>query len=636
MSTVSVGGGGTTNGIPNPVTVSTGFNSGLPIDQLVSEITQIDGEPITQLQQNEQTLQTKQSVYAQVQSYVQSLETSIQALTTRDVATGASIFDNMATTTSNSSIATATASNTAAAQNITLEVQKLPSLTVATSTDDVGAFSDSTTVDQLGITAGNFTIYDNGTPHTIAVSSGESIGQVLTNISTAVPDIPSQPTISDGKIDLGYNTGQQIVLGSGGDSSNFLSITHLLTGVNTDNGTSGNIVASQRNSTLDRNQTLSSAAANTATAITDGTFTINGVSFDTTGKTMNDIIDAINNSSANVTASYNDGNGAFSLTSKNPGSTYISMADGTGNFLTAMNLISPTSSTASQSLGQNAQFVLNGTTMYAASTNVDETVTGLTGVTLNLASASPGTTVTIGVQPDTSGIVNAVQTVVNNYNTAITYIDQQTNAQNNMPLAGDSSIIDLRNQIRSLFTTEVGALANTPYDSLQMVGISTGAVGSTAGTATPQLTFDATQLTAALAANATTVKQLFIAQDLGTGTAQDNGFDGVFTQLDHLMTDQPYTDASGNTAYGALYAGTDSTNAGLFAAFQNSSANQITQMNQDISDMQDRLNTKETDLRNQFLAMDQLVGQYKSQGDALTSLVNQMNSNSSSSSSSSA
>lgn len=622
-------------GVSSPVTVSTGFNSGLPIDQLVSEITAIDGQPITQLQQKETTIQTQQVVYNQVQNYVRSLETAIQALTNRNVATGASIFDNMATTSSNSSVVTATASNTAASQNITLEVQKLPSFTVAASTAGVGAFNAGTTVDQLGITPGNFTIYANGTPYTIAVSSGESIGQVLTNINTAVPDgaISADPTIIDGKIDIAYQPGQQIVLGSGGDSSNFLAMTNLLTGVNDTTG--GHITAARRNTTLDRNQVLSSTAANLATPLTDGTFTINGVSFDTTGKTMNDIIDEINTSAANVTANYNPGNNTFSLTAKSTGSTYISMADGTSNFLTAMNLISGSSVTTSQKLGQNAQFVLNGTTMYSATTTVDETVSGLTGVTLNLASASPGTQVTIGVQPDMSGVVTAVQSVISSYNTAISYIDKQTNAQNNMPLAGDTSIINLRNQIRNLFTKAVSSLGGTAYDSLQMVGISTGSVGSTAGTATPQLQLDSSKLSAALGADLNSVKRLFIARDLGgvlDGSARDDGFDGIFTQLDHLLTDQTFTDAGGNTAHGALYTGSGQNDSGLFAAFQTSTAAQISQMNQQISDMKDRLSTKETNLRNQFLAMDQLVGKYKSQSSALTNLINQLSAKSSSSS----
>jgi flagellar hook-associated protein 2 len=631
MSSVSSS-SSSSSGLSQPVTISTGFNSGLPIDDIVTQLIAVEQKPITLLQQKEDKIKLQQTSYTQVQTYMQTLLTSIKALTNRDVATGATIFDNMTTTSSKTDIATATASNTAASQNITLEVKKLPSLTTATSTAGVGAFNNSTTIEQLGITPGFFTMYANGSPYTVNVVAGETMGDIMNTMHANAPSgISADPTIVDGKISITYDPGAQIALGTGGDTSNFLAITNLLTGVN--DTTTNTITASQRNSTLDRNKVLSSAAANLATPLVDGTFLINGVTFDTTGKTMNDMIDAINTSSANVTASYNKGNNTFQLASKNTGSSYISMSDQGGNFLTAMKLISPGNTTASQTLGQNAQFVLNGQTMYSATTTVDETVSGLTGVTLNLVSASPGTTVNISVKSDTNAIVDAVKTAVNNYNTAIAYIDKQTDAQNKMPLAGQSGIINLRNQIRSMFTSQIGALAGNNYDSLQQIGISTGAVGSSAGKATAQLTFDSTKLTAALADNATTVKKLFIAQDLGgaqNNTPQDNGFNGVFTQIKNLLSDQTYTDSNGNTAYGALYLGTSDSNRGLFSAYKTSSDKQIALIDKSISDMQARLEKKKTDLRNRFLAMDKLVGQYQSQSSALTGLINQLNKSNSS------
>jgi len=595
----------------------------------------VDQQPVTALQDKVTTVTKQESLYAQAQSYAQALLSSINVLTKRDVATNASIFDNMTAASTNTTIATASATNAAVAQNITLEVKKLPSMTAATSTGGVGAFSNSTTVEQLGITAGNFTIYANGTPYTIGVSAGETIGAVLAAMNANVPDavISSDPTIVDGKINLSYQTGAQVVLGSGGDSSNFLAMTNLLTGINTDDTVTGTIVASQRNTTLDRNQILSTAAAGLATPLTNGTFTINNISFNTTGKTMNDMIDAINTSVANVTASYNKGNNTFQLTSKATGSSYIALADGTSNFLTAMKIIAPGDTTSSQVAGQNAQFVLNGTTMYAATTSVDETVTGLTGVTLNLNQATPGTQLQITVQKDTAGVVNAVKDVVAKYNTAITFIDQQTNAQNKMPLAGENALKNLRNQIRSLFTAQVSGLAGNNYDSLQQVGITTGAVGSSAGTASPTLVFDSTKLTTALATDPTTVRKLFIGRDLGgaqNNTAADDQMNGAFTQLQNLLSDQTYTDSSGNTAYGALYSGTSDSNRGLFAAYKTSADKRIADLNKSITRMQDRLTSKQASLRAQFLAMDKLVGQYQSQGNALTGLINQLSANNSS------
>ena len=632
MSSVSVSGGtSTNNGLSTPLTVSTGFNSGLPIDDIVSKLIAVEQQPIDDMKTKQTTIKNQQSVYSQAQSLVRNLLTSIKTLTARDVATNATIFDNMAASSTNTSIATATTTNAAAAQTINLEVQKLPSLTLASSTGAIGAFNNSTTVDQMGITAGNFTVYANGNPYTITVAAGETMGAIFANINSLVPDgaISADPTISNGKVNIAYQPGANIVLGSGADTSNFLAITNLRTGI--DDG-AGNITASQRNTTVDRNQMMAIPAAHLATPVTDGTFSINGVSFNTTGLTINDMIDQINTSAAGVTASYNKGNDTFQLASKNTGSTYIAMANGTSNFLTAMNLISGGGdTTTSQKLGQNAQFLVNGTTMYSATTSVDETVTGLTGVTLNLNQASVGTTVQINVQKDTASVIKAVTDVISKYNTAITYIDQQSNAQNKMPLAGQNGIKNLRNQIRSMFTAQVSSLASTGYDSLQQIGITTGSIGSSAGTATPQLQFDSTKLTAALAADPASIKNLFVARNLGgaqNGTPADDGFNGTFTQLQNLLSDQTYTDSFGATAYGALYAGTDDSNRGLFSAYQTSSQSRIDQMNKSITDAQARLATKQANLRAQYLAMDQLVGQYQSQGTALNSLITQLSANS--------
>ncbi len=631
MSSVSVSGGtSTNNGLTTPLTVSTGFNSGLPIDDIVSKLIAVEQQPITDMQNKQSDIKTQKGLYAQAQTLVQNLLTSIKTMTARDVATNATIFDNMTATSTNTTVATATATNSAAAQTISLEVQKLPSLTVSNSTGAIGSFNTATTVDQLGISAGNFTVYANGSPYTVTVSAGETMSAVFADINGLVADaaISADPTITNGKVNIAYQPGANIVLGSGGDTSNFLSITNLLTGINDG---AGNITASQRNTTVDRNQMMSIAAAHLATPVTDGTFTINGVSFNTTGLTINDMIDQINTSAAGVTASYNKGNDTFQLASKNTGSTYISMADGTSNFLTAMKLISGGDTTTSQKLGQNAQFVVNGTTMYAATTSVDETVTGLTGVTLNLNQASVGTTVQINVQKDTASVINAVKDVITKYNSAISFIDQQTNAQNKMPLAGQTGLKNLRNQIRSMFTAQVGSLASTGLDSLQQVGITTGAVGSSAGTATPQLQLDSTKLTAALASNPATIKKLFVARDLGgaqNGTSADDGFNGTFTQLQNLLSDQTYTDSFGATAYGALYSGTDDSNRGLFSAYQTSAQKRIDTLNKSITDAQARLATKQANLRAQYLAMDQLVGQYQSQSTALSGLISQLSANS--------
>lgn len=607
-----------------------GFNSGLPVDDIIAKLIAVEHKPIDLMTDKKDTLTKKQNTFSLVQGKVNDLLSSIKKLTARNV-DGTSIFDSMTGTSSNKDIATASVTGQASPQSLTLEVKTLPSQTTATSTAGVGKFDNTTTLDQLGITAGSFTIFANGAPQVITVATTDTMGDVFSAINAAVSDtvISADPTIVDGKVQFTYNgaPANKVTFGAGGDTSNFLSITNLLTAV--DNG-AGVITASQRNTTIDRNQPLSSGAANLATAVTDGTFSINGVSFNTTGKTLNDIIYDINNSAANVTASFNKGTNSFQLVSKATGSSMITLSEGTGNFLSAMKLVSGADTTSSQVAGKNAEFVLNGTTMYATSTTVDETVTGLTGVTLSLKQAQPGTSIQISIQKDVDGLETAIKDVIEKYNAAITYIDQQTDAKNKALLAGESRLKNLRTQIRGLFTSQVSALSSTGYDSLQQAGISTGAIGSSAGNATPKLQFDSAKFKEAIAKDAASVRKLFIGQNLGgalDGTTNDDNLEGAFTQIHHLLADQLYTDANGNSAYGALYSGTSDNDKGMFAAYQASAQKRINDLNTSIQKAEDRLTTREKTLRQQFLAMDTLVGQYQSQSSALNGLISQLNAN---------
>jgi flagellar capping protein FliD len=219
-----------------------------------------------------------------------------------------------------------------------------------------------------------------------------------------------------------------------------------------------------------------------------------------------------------------------------------------------------------------------------------------------------------------------VQDVVTSYNAAISLMDTATDAQNGGILAGDNKITSLRNQIRSMFTSQVAGLSSTAYDSVQQVGIGTAATVA-GGQATPNISVDTVKLTAALIADPAKVKQLFIAQDLpGTTSSNDDGMDGIFTQMGHLLSDKTYTTSTGTTAYGALYSGGDG-NSGIFPQYQTTAAARIKALDDSITAAQDRMTQKQATLQQQFTAMDQLIGQYQSQGSAITGLINQLNAN---------
>src|SRR5208337_3567985 len=115
--------------------------------------------------------------------------------------------------------------------------------------------------------------------------------------------------------------------------------------------------------------------------------------------------------------------------------------------------------------GTNADISINGIP-YASTTN---TVTGaIPDVTLNLATALPGTPVTITVGPDTTAITNAINNFVLEYNTVIGDINTQftVNAATNTegPLGADTYLRNLQSSL----------LADAGYQTTDPTSISSG------------------------------------------------------------------------------------------------------------------------------------------------------------------
>jgi flagellar hook-associated protein 2 len=160
----------------------------------------------------------------------------------------------------------------------------------------------------------------------------------------------------------------------------------------------------------------------------------------TTNTTLNDLATSINGMNLGVTASVvTDSSGArLSIVSGNSGAAnnFTISNDTTINFTQA-------------TVGQDASLTVDGIPIDSAS----NTVSGaLSGVTLNLLSASPGTSVNIAVQPDTDDASTAVSNFVSAYNTVVGDVNAQyAVGANNLegPLAGDNTVSLLQSDLLS-------------------------------------------------------------------------------------------------------------------------------------------------------------------------------------------
>jgi flagellar hook-associated protein 2 len=186
------------------------------------------------------------------------------------------------------------------------------------------------------------------------------------------------------------------------------------------------------------------------------------VTVNSTNNTLDGIASAINGQNLGVTASVvNDATGArLAIVSNTTGAA--------GNITIANNTTGLTFNQAGT--GANASLVVDGIPISSTS----NTVTGvIAGVTLNLASAAPGSVVNVSVSPDTNQaessinqFVTAWNKVINDLNSQFTVASDGSGAQ---PLESDSTVRNLQEQLLSAITFSIGG--NSGLVNLGSMGI---------------------------------------------------------------------------------------------------------------------------------------------------------------------
>ena len=228
----------------------------------------------------------------------------------------------------------------------------------------------------------------------------------------------------------------------------------------------------------------------------------------TSGDTLGDLATYINGLGAGVTASVvNDSAGSrLAIVSNSAGAaSNFTISNATGlNFTQAV-------------AGVDASLTVDGIPIDSASNTVTGAVTGLT---LNLLSASPGTEVNVAVAPDSSQISSAVTNFVNAYNTVIGDVNKEYTLGSNGaegPLSGDPVLSMLQSQ---LLSTGAYTSGGNGVSTLADLGITMNNDGT--------LTLDSSTLNSAIQNNFSAVQNFF------QGTAS-NGFASLLSgQLTNL------------------------------------------------------------------------------------------------------
>jgi flagellar hook-associated protein 2 len=266
----------------------------------------------------------------------------------------------------------------------------------------------------------------------------------------------------------------------------------------------------------------------------------------------------------------------------------------------------------------NADFWV-GTTHYTDRTsNVVTDV--MAGVELTLRGTTGADTVTVVVgspTADTDRIKEKVQSFVDQYNSTMDFVrsklteDRIVNATTDAErakgiLRGDPGLSSLVTSLRAA-VSDVFAGRPVASDQLTEAGVSTGATTGTGAinqdAVAGKLSLDVTKLTERLAAGFDDVKSLF------TKVTGSYDSEGLAQRLDRYLT--PWLSGDG-------------TNAPILSTRISAAADAITQLNDQMSQIDTRLALREKTLRAQFTALETALSQSQTQGAWLSAQLAQL------------
>ena len=561
-----------------------GVGSGLPIDEWVTALVQVEQNKVDALEDERDALTDKQNILNSLSSEYSSVQSATLTFTDSLLGAGSDIFSKVSVSASDTSVVTATVTQFATPATIELEIESLASSSIKTSEYNEALKDSSKKLSDLGVTtAGNFQI--NGA--TINVTPDMTIDSLVYQINSST-SANVKASLKNGRLVLeNREAGTKQVEVTGTDlvdgTHNFAELLGLDKTSSAQN--------SKKNDLLNTGSTTLAELG----VEQDGNININGTAINiTTDMTVDEFISAVNSSDAGVTASVQNGIMVLENTdgSNDPIDMNGSNVAGSRNFAELMGFTSYNDS------GTNAVFYLNGDRKESTSNSVSSDVTGILGLSLDLLTTTDGDPITIEITRDydSEEPLTALQTFVEAFNKIVTntnlYTDSDSTEKNGGILSGENNLVRIKNSLRTLVTSTVENSGQ--YKSLADIGITTGAPGLDVSADTTQLIIDEEKFLDAYEKDPASVKALLIG-DNSSGTTQEGLMQKLQTQLE---------------------AATDRTS-GYFAARGDSLASQISNMNDKIDKKQEYVYSYQEKLTNQFNYMDQMIAQMNSQFTAM-------------------
>ncbi len=524
-------------------------STSIEIEEAVETIIELERESVVEMQEDRTELIDKNSALSAIDKSLEALMDKIDTL--KDSNT---FFSNQSVS-SDTSVLTASATNTAVQTVYQVTVNQLAQVARVTSSSSVGLSEGTYAVWQSGeeinasggssvtvdpnitfasgtsavgfdsdkvVVSGSFKV--NGT--SIAVTGSDTIYTILSKINSANLGLTATFDTAEDKVVLtstSIGSGKTLTLSD--DTSGFLDAVKLseVNGnppIDFTDGTSAGVDAKLDNTSM----------VSGANAMTDGYFTINNITFkvDTSSDTLKSILSRINNSKAGVSAYYDEVEDKITISSRTTGKD-IYFENDTSNFLKKLNVLDTggdLDGTAGESryTGTQAEVVVNGETLQR-----DGNTFTIGGTTFTLKSTG---TSNVTVAADTNKAVTAVKAFVDQYNNTIDLIDTKLSGA----LKSDRSITNL---MRKLQQSVIKATSDSGvFNRLSDIGVS---FISTGGYGIGSLRFKQSEFTAAMNENKEDVYKLFAQDTDGDGVYDDAG---IANTLNSYLTNMTKSNGS--------------------------------------------------------------------------------------------
>jgi len=582
------------------------------VENTIAQIMALERESINKLEQDKTDLSLKNSTLAEIDSSLETLQEKLALLKLQET-----FISNSAIST-DSNVATATASSSSVQSIYQMEVIRLAQVAKITSSSSLGLSDGSYAVLQSGeeinasgtgaVTVDPNVTFASGTAavgfetaKTVVSGSFRINGSLVTvagsdTIYTILSKINSKSTGVTATFD---ETNDRVVLttSSVGDGQT-ISLTEDSSGIfdalklEEINGNPAPSFTDGVQADLYRALNVTPLVSGTD-KIVDGYFTINNITFsvNASSDSLYTVLNRINNSQAGVSAFYDDVTNKITVSSRETGDDLYFEND-TSNFLEFIDVQDKTGdldgdTNESHYEGTTAEVMINGETVTR-----DGNVFALGGTTFNVMSTG---TANISVLQDKEKAVSAVYDFVSQFNHSMSLIDTKLKTT----MKSDRSLLGIKRKLQQKIFRPIentGGLDRLTDAGLNFI--------TTGGYGLGRLMFTKADFRTALETNSQDVFNLFADDSDSDGNYDDGGF--------AVLTDAYLEEITKNSS-------------GLLARKTDGNSKVIERLNKRIEKEEEKLAREEEQLRADFNKLNSAVSAMDQQVQALQAFSSSMN-----------